>query len=45
MPHNDGLHPPRLSQIEIGGYTRFQGVLYRRLSPAPAARVKPTVMF
>jgi len=41
--HNHGLHPTRLSPLEIGGHTRFQGVLWRRLFPASAARAKPTV--
>jgi hypothetical protein len=34
-------HPTRLSRLEIGGHTRFQGVLWRSPFPAPAARVKP----
>jgi len=40
IAHN-GLHPTRLSPLEIGNLTRFQGVLWRRLFPAAAARVKP----
>ncbi len=40
-PPNHGLHPTRLSPLEIGGHKFFQGVLWRRLFPAPAARVKP----
>jgi hypothetical protein len=35
------LHPTRLSPLEISGHTRFRGVSWRRLFPAPAARVKP----
>jgi hypothetical protein len=41
MKPPNGLHPTRLSPLEIGGHTCFQGVLLRRLFPAPAARVKP----
>jgi hypothetical protein len=40
---NNGLHSTRLSPLKIGGHTRFLGVLWRRLFPAAAARVKPTV--
>jgi len=43
MPPNNGLRPTRLSPPKIGGLTRFQSVLQQRLSPALAARVKPTV--
>ena len=28
---NHGLHPTRLSLLEIGGHTRFQGILWRGL--------------
>ena len=38
---NHGLHPTRLSPLEIGGSTRLQWVLWRRFLPAPVARVKP----
>ena len=38
VPANHGLHPTRLSPLEIGDHTRFQGVLWRRLFPASAAR-------
>jgi hypothetical protein len=38
---NNGLHRTRLSPLEIGGHTRFQGILRRRLFPSLAARVKP----
>jgi len=40
-PPNHGLHPTRLSPLEIGGHTRFQDVLWQRLFPASAAGVKP----
>jgi len=32
------------SPLEISGHTRFYGVLWRRLSPALAARVKPDLL-
>ena len=32
---NHGLHPARLSPLEIGGHTRFQGVLWRKLFHEP----------
>jgi len=41
LPPNHGLHPARLPPPEIRGHSRFQGVLWRGLFPAPATRMKP----